>query len=50
MGRVLFWVALWILSLGLLSGEIRYTDGLKIKLVSWPQGLAKLFKKNDNRN
>jgi hypothetical protein len=33
--RILFWVLVWILSLGSMGIEVEYTDGLKIKLKGW---------------
>lgn len=33
--RIVFWVVVWLLSLGFLSIRVSYTDGLKIRLKSW---------------
>ena len=39
MSRALLWVMLYLLSLGTLSIRVRYTDGLEINLVGWPDAL-----------
>lgn len=37
--RLLFWMAVFILSLGTLSIKVGYTDGLNIKFKGWPERL-----------
>ena len=42
--RFLGWLALWLLTLGILDIEAEYSDGLKIHFVGWPKKLAELLK------
>jgi hypothetical protein len=38
--RTLFWICVYVLSIGSLSIKVRYRDGLEIKLVGWPERIA----------
>jgi len=49
MGRIIFWMTLWVITLGMLDIEAEYSDGLKIHLVGWPMRLARLFKKHGTK-
>jgi hypothetical protein len=39
--RVLFWLVLWIVTLGVLDIRVEYSNGLRITLNSWPRLLWK---------
>lgn len=41
MVRLLFWVAAYVLFIGVISFEVTHRDGLKIKLTGWPELLAR---------
>lgn len=43
--RAVFLLATYILFLGIISIDVKYTDGLHIKLVGWPDILTDLYKK-----
>ncbi|KKM17961.1 hypothetical protein LCGC14_1670420 [marine sediment metagenome] len=40
MGRTILWLGVWLLSLGMLDIDVKYSDGLRIQLVGWPSKLA----------
>ncbi len=44
--RIIGWLILWIVTLGVLDIEAEYDDGLKIHLVGWPKKLAELLRKD----
>lgn len=48
MFRVLFWSGIYILTLGLIDGEIVYDDGVKITLKSWLRLFHKKKKSEPN--
>lgn len=33
--RFIFWIAVWVATLGLLDIDVSYSDGLHVKLRSW---------------
>ena len=41
MFRILSWTVLYICTLGILSLEVEYSDGLHIKLTGWPEILTR---------
>ena len=40
MSRVVPWVLLWLLTLGMLGIDITWEDGLHLRLASWPKLLV----------
>lgn len=47
--RMFFWLGVWVMTLGLLDVEVKYEDGLRIRLRSWPEVAWKAFKKWRNK-
>jgi len=45
--RIIKWNILYLLSLGLISAKVKYSDGLEITLTSWTTALTTLFKRPD---
>lgn len=42
--RILFWIVVTVMTLGTISYEVTYTDGLHIKSVGWPERLTNWWK------
>jgi hypothetical protein len=42
--RILPWLLLWLLTLGVLDIKIRWGDGTSLHLVGWPKRLAELYR------
>lgn len=38
--RVMGWIALYVICLGILSIRVEYSDGLEIELIGWPEKLV----------
>ena len=45
MMRFLFWTLLSILTLGMMSFDVTYSDGLRIKSKGWPEAVSEWRKK-----
>ncbi len=43
--RLLFWLLIYIIFLGIVSFDVKYKDGLIIKLKGWPEFIMKWEKK-----
>jgi len=43
--RFLAWTFIWICTLGMISFDITYSDGLHIKSVGWPERLSAWWQK-----
>lgn len=41
MFRTVWWTLIYLATLGTISIEVEYTDGLRIKLIGWPEKLSK---------
>ena len=39
--RTLFWLIIWVLTLGIADIQVEYDDGLNIKFIGWANKLGK---------
>lgn len=47
MFRFLAWFILWVVTLGMLDIDVKYSDGLSVHLVGWPKKLGELLRRKD---
>lgn len=50
MDRIIIWIVIWLATLCMLEIDIKYTDGLHIKLKGWPQSIGRWLNKRKEKD